>query len=274
MLKAANNWVDFEKCKYIEMGNFEEILQQTNKAGTDGSERPEASVHAKQVTAAAVVINANRTETASLQALVPGKQTVPRAELWAAICLADKAAVGASIDVVIDNQGVINGIRKRKTHLTSVINGDLWTLLYRACDEKQLSINTIKAKSHIKNAEQWTHYNMDIEKYLDNEVAGEAAGSFAKELERPRGHQEQDAEVINTAYLIALRVGAIEARCWQKAAESRQTVRPTTSTTRIKRSRLDKVNKDYDKAEEAITDTHQVTGWVGGLDADIARRSA
>ena len=94
-------WVDYEDCVYEEDEHFGNYLNNTAKAGTDGSERADLNRHAKLTTAAAVAISEDGTRYATLKALVPSRQTIPRAELWAACCLADKAEDNSTINVIL-----------------------------------------------------------------------------------------------------------------------------------------------------------------------------
>ena len=99
---------------------------------------------------------------------------------------------------------------------------------------------------------------MTQEKYIYNEAADDAARTFAKQIARPEGAQRQDAEVIDTACLIATRAAVIEASCWKHADDNRtETPITQTSTSRLKRSRIKRIDQIYDEAEAAITTTHQ-----------------
>ena len=75
-----------------------------------------------------------------------------RTEIGAVIVatLADQA-----IHAGIDNQGVVNGLLRRKAKLRRHPNGDLWALLYQVMDQKRLQLTPQKVKSHVKTAEQW-----------------------------------------------------------------------------------------------------------------------
>ena len=52
-------------------------------------------------------------------------------------------------EVIIDNQSVVDGLKRRVKNLTKHPNGDIWTLLYRIIDQKNLTVVPVKAKSHV-----------------------------------------------------------------------------------------------------------------------------
>ena len=61
---------------------------------------------------------------------VPGKQTVPRAELWAAIQVTAAADETIEIDIGIDASYVTKGVLNMDK-LSCGNNGDLWSILAR-----------------------------------------------------------------------------------------------------------------------------------------------
>ena len=85
-------------------------------------------------------------QTGYLGGQVPGKQTVPRAELWGATQILSK--VGKSnIQIPIDAKYVTRGIAHR-SDLVQGPNGDLWSILFQLIDERSVVTDFIKVKSH------------------------------------------------------------------------------------------------------------------------------
>ena len=74
----------------------------------------------------------------------PGKQTVPRAELWAAILEAQNTPHGQELELHIDAAYVTNGMDKM-SQLSKGHNGDLWHLLATTVSERQLRVRTVQA---------------------------------------------------------------------------------------------------------------------------------
>ena len=206
-----------------------------------------------QVTAGAVVTKRDGTKIAKLKALVPGRQTIPRAELWALCCTLSLAQDGSAIEAIIDAQGVIDGLIKKKTKLLRHTNGDLWSLLYAMIEEKKLKVKPTKAKSHVTTAEGWIKYNMTEQKYVYNELADEAANEKAKTITRTEGKQLQDAKTIDDAYLIALRIACTEARCW----EFEQKPIKESNTDKMRAAKAKRVKEQHEAAVEAISTRHQ-----------------
>jgi hypothetical protein len=150
-----DRWNDYTNCTAKVTGNFEEILNKQVKAGTDGAEASDKTKAAMSVTAAAVVIDDDGETIASLEMQVPGRQTIPRAETWAVICLADKMEKDSTKEVFIDNASVVEGLLQLgEKKWTNGTNGDLWKLLDLTVKEKNITINPIKVKSHVTTAEE------------------------------------------------------------------------------------------------------------------------
>ena len=60
-----------------------------------------------------------------MTANVPGRQTVPRSELWAITCTTEAMENDSKYEAIIDTAGVIQGILKQKKNLYRHPNGDL-----------------------------------------------------------------------------------------------------------------------------------------------------
>ncbi len=96
---------------------------------------------------------------------VPGRQTVPRAELTALDRTLKCIRANRTWTIYIDAQYVINGLAAddRSFYLLG-FNGDLWQLVCSktaALKGKGIAdINFIKVKSHVNTAEEWIFYGM------------------------------------------------------------------------------------------------------------------
>ena len=82
---------------------------------------------------------------------MPGKQTVPRAELWRAIQILSKVDGKSNIQIPIDAKYVTRGIAHRGD-LVQGPNGDLWSILFQLIDERSGVTDFIKVKSHLEDA--------------------------------------------------------------------------------------------------------------------------
>ena len=82
---------------------------------------------------------------------MPGKQTVPRAELWGAIQILSKVDRKTNIQIPIDAKYVTKGIAHRGD-LVQGPNGDLWSILFQLIDERSGVTDFIKVKSHLGDA--------------------------------------------------------------------------------------------------------------------------
>ncbi len=81
---------------------------------------------------------------------VPGKQTVPRAELWGGIQTLIRAHPEWPVDLGIDAAYVTKGCTNRGV-LVQGSNGDLWRLIYDIIDNRSGSTNIFKIKSHLED---------------------------------------------------------------------------------------------------------------------------
>jgi hypothetical protein len=129
---------DYLDVKTWRTDNFSELLSSTHKGYSDGTggNRNMAKSTLRVAFGAAVfqadlsddqVIN---NEVAAMGGQVPGKQTVPRAELWAAIQVTAAANLATEIDIGIDASYVTNGVLNMD-RLSGGNNGDLWSILAR-----------------------------------------------------------------------------------------------------------------------------------------------
>ena len=76
---------------------------------------------------------------------VPGRQTVPRAELWGAIQILSRVDGKTNIQIPIDARYVTRGIIHRG-YLEQGSNGDLWSILFQLIDGRSGVTNVIKVR--------------------------------------------------------------------------------------------------------------------------------
>ena len=75
------DWLEYEDCEPMEIGDYETILTEGCQAGSDGSGGFEKNPRLRKMASASVTYNSNYTIFAILVSRVPGRQTVPRSEL-------------------------------------------------------------------------------------------------------------------------------------------------------------------------------------------------
>ena len=193
------------------------------KAGfTDGSGGPRWVPHASKRVGSAVATVRVRTaenrvcvdEVGIVAAPAPGRATVPRAELWAAIMAAREAPHGSAVTLGIDASYVIKGMASQfESRLLHGLNGDLWAMLQGTIQERSLQLLPCKVKAHAE--EQVLLGHMDLEDFLGNALADAAAGAAAEEA--VSAPQASDASTWRgRCYLIARRLACIEAALWRE----------------------------------------------------------
>ena len=129
----------------------------------------------------------------------------------------------------------------------------MWTLLYQQLDDKDVKITPIKATSLAEKPEQWINHNMTEQKYLYNHLADEEATKQGTKVKRVEAEQLQDQLTHEEAYLIAIRVAAVGARCWATRGETNIN---DDDGPKIKDARMKAINKKYDEANSAVQYKH------------------
>ena len=195
---------------------------------------------------------------------VPGRQTVPGAELWAIIKTLTCLARSTVCRVLIHASYVIKGIRDKSRHYSDGLNGDLWTLVYDLLEDVGQNCNFIKVKSHVTTMEQWTHYGMTADAMLYNEGADSAANQAAKIYERNVDQRIADNDQMQETYDIARRLAAIQVECWHHSDTNRMV--EGSSFTKLNQTRADHVKRKLAEAISNTTgpnghDTYDDTDW-------------
>ena len=154
---------------------------------------------------------------------VPGEQTVPRAECWAATILLSRIHPNAVARIGIDAAYVVDGISKR-SKLEKGKNGDLWSLFFAILDMRTAQIGIAKVTSHLEEIafEAIEAQAAEICDIIGNAFADEAASIVAKML-RPTLAEIDEAKVISkTAFFICIRLAFTQARVWHLTNDSRR----------------------------------------------------
>ena len=185
-------WPGDEIKKYT--NNISSLAQHATLLATDGSGGPYASAVLRQVTSAVAVVathqdlNGNTiVEDVAVQgSQVPGAQTVPRAELHAAIQAAQLAPTGAV--VLSDSQYTVQGARHfDPQRLITSSNGDLWEWLAEARVNKTVDIHKVRAHAEADVLAG----RLPTVHYLHNSVADAMADSTAEILPPPTTSRRQ-----------------------------------------------------------------------------------
>lgn len=82
-LRRQAEWVDEAECTPTIFGNLDQILEKTGTAASDGSGGVEKVKNAAYMGVGVAVVDLDTGEAAGMFSLVPGRQSVPRAEVWA-----------------------------------------------------------------------------------------------------------------------------------------------------------------------------------------------
>ncbi len=151
-------------------------------------------------------------------AAVPGRQTVPRAELWAACVVAKHANEGSPCVLNSDAAYVVNTAADaaKTSRARRGANGDLWSQLARLHKGRGAPLHIAKVTAHSKPVDV-LEGRVDVANFLGNHLADAAAGAAAERAL----HSNERAQLVERwhqrAYLIAKRLAAIESWHWQNS---------------------------------------------------------
>ena len=160
-------------------------------------------------------------QTGYLGGQVPGKQTVPRAELFGAIQILSKVDGKSNIQIPIDAKYVTRGIAHRGD-LVQGPNGDLWSILFQLIDERSGVTDFIKVKSHLEDTgpsvikRNKIAFHHMLANSLADVVAEEAAKRLLPDLNLER--KAKWAERVGVG--VAKRLALVQADIWAKRSEA------------------------------------------------------
>ncbi len=153
---------------------------------------------------------------------VPGRQTVPRAELWSACAVGELVPSDVPVRLLADASYVVDTAAddSRLNRARRAANGDLWSR-FAACRESRSSaMNVRKVEAHAPPGEVLNGLR-DFDKYIGNHIADAAAGAAA-EMVLDQSVQARSIEMWERrAFLIARRLAAIEAWHWEHVPNQR-----------------------------------------------------
>ncbi len=153
-------------------------------------------------------------------AAVPGGQTVPRGELWAACAAARVAPSMIGARIMADATYIVDTLKdpERLGKARAKANGDLWAEYLEGVKEAGADLNAVKVKAHMEPKEL-LNGKANLEHFMGNHVADAAAGAAA-EMALEANAQATIVERWNQrAFLIARRLAAIEAWHWVNEPE-------------------------------------------------------
>ena len=160
-------------------------------------------------------------QTGYLGGQVPGKQTVPRAELWGAIQILSKVDGKSNIQIPIDAKYVTRCIAHRGD-LVQGPNGDLWSILFQLIDEHSGVTDFIKVKSHLEDAgpSAIKQNKIAFHHMLANSLADVVAEEAAKRLLPDLNLERKAKWAERVGFGVAKRLALVQADIWAKRSEA------------------------------------------------------
>ncbi len=156
------------------------------------------------------------TELAVAAGPVPGRQTVPRAELWSAISVGERAPGDAPVQLGADASYVVDTAAdvSRLARAMRSANGDLWSRFDACRKSRTAALDIRKVEAHAPPSEVLSGQR-SFQEYIGNHIADAAAGAAA-EVALDRSDRARVIEIWERrAYLIARRLASIEAWHWE-----------------------------------------------------------
>ncbi len=260
--------VSFASARVKETDGLREMLSRTRRGYSDGSggddSQPPSSRKAASGVATFEWLGDGSIRAEGLVAEVLGRQTVPRAEVWGAALLLERAPTSGPFRIVLDAACVRNGLESRGALLRSV-NGDLWSILFAMTERRDGPIDVVKVKSHVINGGPAAlcsggHNADDV---VGNELADAAAetghAAFTYSATEARGVKEAEARTFN----VAVRLGRTQARIWEQMAGAAVYQPPEAPV--LDEELLDRRKVFKDIAQSTVTNGHVLFREKQGL---------
>ncbi len=214
--------IDFDDARIKSTDGLRAMLAQTRVGYSDGSGGDGESHTALVRTMCGAATFSREGESVRAEGLVaetPGRQTVPRAEVWGAALLIERAPRAGPFKLVLDAAYVKNGIDRRGDLLKGP-NGDLWGVLLDLIDRRDGEVEAVKIRSHIadKGAKAINGSGFQWGDILGNELADAAAESGHALLANGSREAEKTKNAENYTVQVARRLGKVQARIWRATA--------------------------------------------------------
>ena len=233
MIEPAVGLISAQDCITHRVGDFTKVLQATGVCGVDGSGGTNSSFTRGRSVGAGVGAVLLRDhgdaedaiiEEAWLASKVPGRQTVPRAEIWVVLMVLLEWDGSHDLQIITDASYTVQGmdaLSRRKNGRGP--NRDIWRLIYAALDAKQGSgvLIITKVKSHIDGVQAYCR-GTPYGHILVNELADFAAERYADHA--GNGKADKNVYYKNVALLDAVckRIAIIEATLREYSTDAPQ----------------------------------------------------
>jgi hypothetical protein len=150
---------------------------------------------------------------------VPGRQTVPRAELWGAIQTLIRVSPQVDFDLGIDASYVTKGVLNRHA-LEMSLNGDLWNIFFEILDSRTGNTNIFKIKSHLdeEGPSVIMQKRIRFDHLIGNTLADEVAGAAVERCKPDLNKISKARRCERHGFLIAKRLALVQADAWEKRA--------------------------------------------------------
>ena len=154
-------------------------------------------------------------KTALIFSKVPGKQTVPRSELWALLTLLQRMKAGKAYKVYIDASYVVNGSAQLRScsqegcpsGLLETTNADLWYHFHQTVPD---TMHLDKVKAHL-GLDAVRNGLITSNSFCGNFIADVLAGAAAELSALPEIERRQADAHLALAYGVCLRLAVLDA---------------------------------------------------------------
>ena len=159
---------------------------------------------------------------ASLGGEIPGRQTVPRAELWGVIQTISLSSSVTTLYVGVDAKYFTHGVLQR-SKLETGANGDLWAILFRMLDDRGHNVGIFKIEAHLDRCGPLAlqHGIIRLDDLAGNAFADAVAVRAAHRV-RPGQQQCRDAAwTLAFGAKVIKRIAIMQADIWAERKRSR-----------------------------------------------------
>ncbi len=153
---------------------------------------------------------------------VPGRQTVPRAELWSACTVGERVPRDVPVRLLADASYVVDTAAddSRLARARRTANGDLWSRFVACRESRSAAIDVQKVEAHAPPGEVLKGLR-EFDKFIGNHIADAAAGAAAEMVLDRSEHARSIETWERRAFLIARRLATIEAWHWEHVPNQR-----------------------------------------------------
>lgn len=236
--------VPIQDCITTTEDRFAEILKLTGVCGRDGSGGKNSShprCRAVGAGCGTLILRGQEIddewiqEEAWMVSKVPGRQTVPRAEIWAVLMVLLVWDGAYDLAIITDASYTVKGMEGlARLKNSRGPNRDIWTLIYAQLDSKGGGgiLSVVKVKSYIEGVQAYCR-NTPLRHIMVNELADFAAERFSDHTGNGKADKAKYYASQALLGIVCKRIAAVEASNCEYATDAPQVAADIVATIEV-----------------------------------------